>query len=66
MEKLDLVKEQWARLPSRSEILRLALGAWRAVLVVLLLTGSRCNNTRFCAIECGEREPLLVRDNSHR
>jgi hypothetical protein len=23
------VKEQWARLPSRSEILRLALGAWR-------------------------------------
>ena len=37
MEELDLVKEQWAPLPSRSEILRLALGAWRGVLVVLLL-----------------------------
>jgi hypothetical protein len=37
VEKLDLVKEQWARLPSRSEILRLTLGAWRGVLVVLLL-----------------------------
>ena len=37
MEKLDLVKEQWERLPSRSEIPRLALGAWRGVLVVLLL-----------------------------
>jgi len=37
MEKLDLVKRQWARLPSRSEILRLTLGAWPDVLVVLLL-----------------------------
>jgi len=37
MEELDLVKEQWAPFPSRSEILRLALRAWRAVLVVLLL-----------------------------
>jgi hypothetical protein len=37
MEELDLVKEQWDRLPSRGEILRLTLGAWRAVLVVLPL-----------------------------
>jgi hypothetical protein len=37
MEELDLVNEQWARLPTRSEILRLALGCLAAVLVALLL-----------------------------
>jgi hypothetical protein len=37
MEELDLIKEQLARLPTRSETLRLALGCLAAVVVALLL-----------------------------
>jgi hypothetical protein len=36
MEELDLVKEHVARLPTRSETLRLALGFLAAVVVALL------------------------------
>jgi hypothetical protein len=38
MEELDLVKEQLARLPTRSATLKLALGCLAAVVVALLLT----------------------------
>jgi hypothetical protein len=33
---------------------------------LLPLTGSRWNNTRLCAIEGSENEPLLVGDDSYR
>jgi hypothetical protein len=36
MAELDLVKEQVARLPTRSETLKLALGCLAAVVVALL------------------------------
>jgi hypothetical protein len=36
MEELDLVKEQVARLPTRGETLKLALGCLAAVVVALL------------------------------